>query len=109
MISIALAALADATDPAATPWYKVVTGIIAVPTALLGIYAAVQLSRKTRLEMQKLQLEIIEKDTAAIGAPEVVDPATVPNSAVRSPRVIAVSIESYVLFGSFCFMSRRTS
>jgi hypothetical protein len=39
-------------------WYKVATGIIAIPTALLAILISWNMIRKTRLETKKLELDI---------------------------------------------------
>lgn len=78
-----------------TPWYQIATGIIAIPAALLTIYGGVILSRKTRLESRKLELDI----SAAQGkqASEAPAPGPAIASTERSSRAIAVSIEGYVI------------
>jgi hypothetical protein len=43
------------------PWYKIATGIIAIPAALVGLMFSYRLLRKTNLEARKLELEISEK------------------------------------------------
>jgi hypothetical protein len=54
-------AIAAATDASSEPWYKIATGVIAIPTAMLGLLFSYRLLRKTNLETKKLQLEIDEK------------------------------------------------
>lgn len=53
--------IAEATPPG-IPWWQVVTGILAIPTALLALVYTYRLYLKTHLEMRKLALEIIEKE-----------------------------------------------
>lgn len=48
------------------PWWQVASGVIGIPTALLGLIYTYRLSQKTRLESRKLQLEIIEKERLAL-------------------------------------------
>jgi hypothetical protein len=43
-------------------WWQVVTGILAIPAALLGLFYSYFLIRKTRLEARKLELDIREKE-----------------------------------------------
>jgi hypothetical protein len=45
-------------------WYKIATGIIAIPAALLGVLISWNMVRKTRLETRKLQLEIDDRERA---------------------------------------------
>jgi hypothetical protein len=42
-------------------WYKVVTGVIGIPAAVVALAIAVKVLRKTTLESRKLELEIVEK------------------------------------------------
>lgn len=48
----------------ADPWYKIIAGIIAIPAAALGVLVSWNMMRKTRLETQKLAIEIAEKQKA---------------------------------------------
>jgi len=48
--------------PKPIPWWQVVTGIIDIPAAVVGLIYTYRLSAKTRLESRKLQLEILEKE-----------------------------------------------
>jgi hypothetical protein len=47
------------------PWYKVVTGIIAIPAAVIALVISLKMIRKTSLESRKLELEIQEKQDLA--------------------------------------------
>ena len=49
------------TGAASEAWYKVATGIIGIPAALVALAIAVKVLRKTTLESRKLELEIVEK------------------------------------------------
>jgi hypothetical protein len=42
-------------------WYKIVTGILAIPATLIGFVVTINTLRKTTLESRKLELEIREK------------------------------------------------
>ena len=42
-------------------WYKVATGVIAVPAALMGLVISWNMMQRSRLETRKLELEISEK------------------------------------------------
>jgi hypothetical protein len=44
-------------------WYKVITGIISIPAAILGLIVALNVIKKTTLESRKLELEIRQKQT----------------------------------------------
>jgi hypothetical protein len=56
------AAIAQQTaSPSGEEWYKVVTGVIAIPAAILGVIISWNMVRKTRLETRKLQIDIDEK------------------------------------------------
>lgn len=44
------------------PWWKVVTGIIAIPAGMVGLIYSYRLTQKTRLESRKLELDILEKE-----------------------------------------------
>jgi hypothetical protein len=54
-------AFAQSANVSQEPWYKIATGIIAIPAALLGLVFSYRLLRKTNLEARKLELEIQEK------------------------------------------------
>ena len=45
-------------------WYKVATGVIAIPAAVIGLIVSINLIKKTNLESRKLELEIREKQGA---------------------------------------------
>lgn len=49
------------TGAASEAWYKVATGIIGIPAAVVALAIAVKVLRKTTLESRKLELEIVEK------------------------------------------------
>jgi hypothetical protein len=53
-------ATALATDQAVKPldWWQVVTGILAVPAAILGLFYSFFQVQKTRLETHKLELHL---------------------------------------------------
>jgi hypothetical protein len=88
-------ATATASGGTKIPWYEVVTGIIAIPAALLTIYGGVIVSRKTRLESRKLELEIAAEEGKQAANASTPGPAIAP--ADRSSRAIAISIEGYVI------------
>lgn len=46
-------------------WYKIITGIIAIPAALLGLLVTINMIKKMTLESKKLELEIREKEEKA--------------------------------------------
>ncbi len=48
-------------------WYKIVTGIIGIPAAAIGLIISINLLRKTTLESRKLELEIREKQITLEG------------------------------------------
>jgi hypothetical protein len=50
------------------PWWTVAAGIIAVPTGLLVLVHSYVVIKKTRLETQKFELEIREKEKELAGA-----------------------------------------
>jgi hypothetical protein len=54
-------AFAQGGGGAPEPWYKIATGVIAIPAALIGLIFSYRLLRKTNLEARKLELEIQEK------------------------------------------------
>ena len=59
--AVLVATSAQAADEPKIPhWYEVITGIIAIPAALIGL--AYSLIKKTRLESRKTELEILEKE-----------------------------------------------
>ncbi len=57
--TIALAS--NAAEPSQVPWWKATTGVLAIPAALIGLIYSYLLAQKTRLESQKIALEIAEK------------------------------------------------
>jgi hypothetical protein len=58
----------SAPDAGATGevWYKVATGVIAIPAALVGLIASWNLARKTRLEAKKIEIEVREHESSVI-------------------------------------------
>jgi hypothetical protein len=54
--SALLGAFADASQP--PHWYEQVTGVIAIPAAIVALAYSYLLIRKTQLESRKLELEI---------------------------------------------------
>jgi hypothetical protein len=78
-----------------TPWWQVVTGIIAIPAGLLGLLYTYRSSQKTRLESRKLQLEILEKEGKT---PEGEGAYSIPRyqDIIESPRAVAASLQDFV-------------
>jgi hypothetical protein len=62
----ALAAQQAATGNDGEEWYKIATGIIAIPAALLGVLISWNMVRRTRLETRKLQLEIDDRERTLV-------------------------------------------
>ncbi|MEM9090951.1 MAG: hypothetical protein AAGC93_19665, partial [Cyanobacteria bacterium P01_F01_bin.53] len=56
----------QAETAASTPWWQIVTGILAIPAAIFGVPSAYWLSQKARLETRKLQIEILEKEGKSV-------------------------------------------
>ncbi len=81
-------------SPTALPWWQVVTGVLAIPTAILGLVYTYRLSQKTRLESQKLQLDILEKEGKV--RPET--PRVIRRQDLfESPGAFAASIQEFVI------------
>jgi hypothetical protein len=66
-------ALAQGAAPKAPQWYEQVTGVLAIPAAIIGLAAAWILigknsveTRKAELEIQKLELELREKRSVLV-------------------------------------------
>ncbi|MGO9376259.1 MAG: hypothetical protein ACLQBD_29780 [Syntrophobacteraceae bacterium] len=55
--------IAFAAETAPDPWWKVASGILAIPASLVGLAYSYVLIKKTRLEAQKTELEIREKQS----------------------------------------------
>ena len=51
----------DATANKPAHWWQIITGILAIPTAIIGLKYSYHLTEKTRLEITKTELEIEEK------------------------------------------------
>jgi hypothetical protein len=64
----ALIVLTQLTTGEGLPWWTAAAGIIAVPTGLLVLVHSYVVIKKTRLETQKFELEIREKETELAGA-----------------------------------------
>jgi hypothetical protein len=77
------------------PWWQVVTGIIGIPAAIIGLISAYRISKKTQLETQKLQLEIIEAERKLL--PEQTQQLSYQEELLRSPQAIAINIQDFVI------------
>ena len=65
------------------PWWQVVTGIIAIPAGLIGLYYLFLQIKKIRLEAIKLEAEVKEgkpEQKSAKGTVSVASEATIKNS-----------------------------
>jgi hypothetical protein len=60
-LSGATLAYAQTNGSPGEAWYKVITGVIGIPAAFLGLIVVVNMIRKTTLESRKLELEITQK------------------------------------------------
>ena len=77
------------------PWFQVITGVLAIPTALIGLVYAYRLTQKTRLESRKLQLDILEAEGKRVASTEA--GTVLPRSDIAgSPRAVAVSTQDIV-------------
>lgn len=61
ILRLATTTVSETAD--AIPWWTMVTGIIAIPAAVLAIAVSYVMVKKTRLESRKLELEIAEKES----------------------------------------------
>lgn len=61
VITASDASAAVEASAAGEAWYTVITGIIAIPAALIALVVSFNMIRKTSLESRKLELEIEEK------------------------------------------------
>jgi hypothetical protein len=87
----------DTSDPdtvEALPWWQVVTGILAIPAALIGLVYTYRLSQKTRLEARKLQLEILEKEGKTRKADQKIPEY---KEIIKSPQAVAASVQDFVI------------
>ena len=75
MISI----LAQAAPISPTPWFQIVTGILAIPTAILGFLFTISQVQRNRAETAKILRELSESKQP-IAPPEAPTPATSPVS-----------------------------
>jgi hypothetical protein len=69
MLSTAASA-ADESNP--THWWQIVTGILAIPTAIGTLIYGLATLKKTRLESKVIELELLEKQAAIAKMPGVV-------------------------------------
>jgi hypothetical protein len=82
---------------AAQPWWKIATGILAVPAALLGLYYTYRLSEKTRLESKKLQREL-EREARQISEDETSE--VLPSQSLAAPlrnRIIVTRTQDFIV------------
>jgi hypothetical protein len=56
-------AVASAAEARPEPWWKIATGILAIPASIVGLAYSYVLIKKTRLEAQNTELEIREKQS----------------------------------------------
>jgi hypothetical protein len=70
LLCFQVTAFAQAGGASQEPWYKITTGVIAIPAALVGLVFSYRVLRKTNLEARKLELEILEKQEKFRSAPE---------------------------------------
>jgi hypothetical protein len=85
------------------PWWQVVTGALGIPATLITIYGGWRLSQKTRLESQKLQLELREKEREAAAeqaSPEGAGDATRQLARITPASVVAIGdiVTRFVIF-----------
>ena len=80
------------TDP--LPWWQIITGILAIPAAIIGLVYTYRLSKKTRLESRKLELEIIEKESQSQKSKST---TTKKKNALGSSQIIAARIQDFVI------------
>jgi hypothetical protein len=73
------------TSPKQPEWYEKVTGVIAIPAAIIACAYSYLLIKKTRLESRKIELEIEQQRHAT---------ATAPPEAVRSSATAVASSET---------------
>lgn len=97
-----LTVLAQAPTVDGSPWWTIATGIIGVPVALLLLISSYVVIKKTRLETQKFELEIREKEKELAGAHEEGDIVRI-NQLVAQPilegrRVQEILLRAIVLF-----------
>lgn len=98
----ALSVLAQVPAVEGSPWWTIATGIIAVPAAFLLLINSYEVIKKTRLETQKFELEIREKEKELAGAREEGDIVRI-NQLVAQPilqgrRVQEILLRAIVLF-----------
>ncbi len=89
---------AAANAKAGEVWYKVATGVLAIPAALLGLILTFNILRKTTLESRKLELEIQQKhaEVRAATAGEVTL-QTLASPVVEGQRVLLLIVRFVVL------------
>jgi hypothetical protein len=60
----------DAAASKSAHWWEIITGVLAIPAAIIGLKYSYHLTEKTRLEITKTELEIEEK-RRLLGQPAV--------------------------------------
>lgn len=82
---------AQVTDQAAgkDAWWQVAAGILAIPTAVLGLVYTFHLMKKSRLESRKIELEIEEKEVALQNIKAGTQPATGSTTEERFTELVA--------------------
>jgi hypothetical protein len=62
LIMVAPMSAADGSQAPQFAWWQIAGGILAIPTAIVGLIYTIHLAKKTQLESRKIQLEILEKE-----------------------------------------------
>jgi ABC-type phosphate transport system permease subunit len=70
--------LAEATVAAPFTWWQIVTGVLAIPTAIVGIILAIAQIRRTRAETAKLLRELSEQTQLQKSEPKKIPVETSP-------------------------------
>jgi hypothetical protein len=78
------------------PWYEQVTGILAIPVAVLTPFIAYVVLKKSRLESRKTELEILEKERT-LGLAEGNKEAPAGSVSAAMPYIVSSLILRYIL------------
>ncbi len=96
-ISSALAILIQGSSQAETTdtlhWWQIATGVIGVPTAIVGLYVAWLTSQKIRLETRNVQLDVLKKEGIL---PEEAQSIPRSQDLIGSPQVLAAGIQDFL-------------
>lgn len=93
----------EAKEPS---WWEEVTGIIAIPAAIIGLIYGVILIKKESLEIRKNQREIQEKEATTNGEPKPIPVLSASAGSSNSPKTLedlyVEACEEDELFVEFC-------